>query len=131
MVAMQHGAFVGGRGVAYVHLEEEAVELRFGERVGALLFHRVLRRQNMERFGQGVLDAADGDLMLLHGLQQGGLGAWAGAVDFVGHEQLAEHRAGDEAEIAAAGGTLLEHFAAGDVGGHQVGGELHALAAEA
>jgi hypothetical protein len=55
------------------------------------------------------------------------LGARAGAVDLVGHQQLAEHRPGDEAEAAAPALGLLQHLRSEDVGGHQVGGELDAL----
>ena len=40
--------------------------------------------------------------------------------------KLAEHRAGHEAEAAAAF-RFVQHLAADDVGGHQVGSELHAL----
>ena len=52
------------------HHEQEAVELRFGQRIGALLLDRVLRGQHEERIGQQVPLAADGDLLLLHGFQQ-------------------------------------------------------------
>ena len=121
----QHGPLGLAIGVADVDLEQEAIELGFRKGVGAFLLERVLGREHVERAGQGVFDAADGDLTLLHGLQKGGLGARAGAVDLVGHQELAEHRAGHEAEAAAAGAVIVEDFGAGDVGGHQVGGELH------
>ena len=54
-----------------------------------------------------------------------------GAVDFVGHQQLREHRAGDEAEAALAARAFLQHLGAEDVGRHQVGRELDAPAVEA
>ena len=75
--------------------------------------------------------AGDRDVLLLHGLQQGRLGARAGAVDFVGHQQLAEDRALHEAELPAALVGLFEDFGADDVGGHQVGGELDAALVKA
>src|SRR5262245_15758129 len=68
--------------------------------------------------------------MLLHRLQQRGLGARARAVDFVGHQQLAEDRAGDEAEAALAAGALVQHLAAEDVGRHEIRGELDAAGIE-
>ena len=40
------------RGVLHVHLEHEAVLLRFGQRIGSLLLDRVLRGQHEERIGQ-------------------------------------------------------------------------------
>ena len=73
---------------------------------------------------------ADRHPLLLHRLEQGRLGARAGAVDLVGHQQLAEHRTADEAEAALAFG-LLQDFGADDVGRHKVGGELDPLGGEA
>jgi hypothetical protein len=81
----------------------------------------------VEGLRQRVGLAAGGDARLLHRLQQRGLGLRRGAVDLVGEQQVAEHRAGDEAKVALAGRlVLLEDLAAGDVGGHEVGRELHA-----
>ena len=70
--------------------------------------------------------ARDGDVLFLHRLQQCGLGARTGAVDLIGHQQLGEHRARNEAEIALAAGGFLKHFGAQNVGRHQVRGELDA-----
>ena len=53
-----------------------------------------------------------------------------GAVDLVGHQQLREDRAGDEAEAALAAGAFLQHFGAENVGRHQVGRELDAPGVE-
>ena len=58
------------------------------------------------------------------------MGARAGAVDFVRHQQLGEDRALDEAEGALPAVGFLQHFRADDVGGHQVGRELDALPVE-
>src|SRR3546814_5071992 len=44
-----HARLVGLRGVVDQHLEQEAVELRLGERIRAFLFDRVLRGQRHER----------------------------------------------------------------------------------
>jgi len=81
----------------------------------------------MERLRQVVAHARDRDVMLLHRLQQRRLGAGRGAVDFVRHQQLTEYRAGNEAERLLAALVFLQHLGAQDVGGHQVGRELHAL----
>ena len=74
--------------------------------------------------------AGDRDVVLLHGLQQCGLRAWARPIDFVRHQQLAEDRTGDEAEAALAARALVQHFAAEDVGRHQVRRELDAAGVE-
>ena len=67
-------------GIAHVDLQQEAVELRLRQRIGAFLLDRVLRRQHVERPRQRMLDAADRDALLLHRLQQRRLGAraWRG-----------------------------------------------------
>ena len=62
--------------------------------------------------------------------QQRGLGARTGAVDLVRHQQLAEHRAGDEGGIAGAAINFVQHLPADDVRRHQIGCELHALEIE-
>src|SRR5439155_803529 len=50
----QHSDLVVLGQVAEVELEEEAVELRLGQRVGALVLDGVLRREHEERRGEGV-----------------------------------------------------------------------------
>ena len=64
--------------VRNIDLEQEPVQLGFGQGVGAFLFDRVLRRQHMEGRGQIVAHPGDGHMMLLHGLQEGRLGPRAG-----------------------------------------------------
>ena len=58
-----------------------------------------------------MADARHRYMMFLHGLKQRRLGAGAGAINFVGHEQLAENGTGHEAEmaLAAAAPPLLLH----------------------
>ena len=81
-------------GVGDVDLQQEAVELRFGQGIGALLLDRVLRGQHVERARQRVVRRRPtATRPSCHRLQQRRLGARAGAVDLVGHQQLAEHRA--------------------------------------
>jgi hypothetical protein len=74
---------------------------------------------------QIVARAGDRHVAFLHRLQQRRLGARAGAVDFVGHQQLGEDRPLDEAEAAAVVEALLHHLGPENVGRHQVGRELH------
>ena len=123
----QHAPLGVEVGIEHVDLHQEAVELRLGEGIGALLLDRVLRREHMEGLRQIVALAGDGDEMLLHRLQQRRLRARAGAVDLVGHQELREDRSADEAEAALVVGALVEDLRAEDVGGHQVGRELDAV----
>ena len=129
---LDHHAALGRLvGIVDVDLQQEAVELRLGQRVGALLLDRVLGRQHVERLRQPMVLPGDRHHVLLHRLQQRRLGARAGAVDLVRHQQLAEHRARNEAEAAPPALGFLQHLGAENVGRHQVGGELHALLRQA
>ena len=104
-------------------LEQEPVELGLGQRVGALHLERVLRREDEERRVERVAVAGDGDLVLLHRLEQARLGLRRGAVDLVGEHEVREDRAGLEPEDPLP--VLLdEDVRAGDVGRHQVRREL-------
>ena len=64
--------------------------------------------------------------VFLHRLQQCRLGSRAGPVDFIGHQQLTEDRASDEAKGTAAFFRFFQHFRAKYISGHQVRGELNA-----
>ena len=108
-------------------LEQEAVELRLGQRIDALLLDRILGRDDHEAVGQPVGLAVDGDRALLHRLEQGRLGLGRGAVDLVGEQQLAEDRAAGQGELA---GLEVEQVGAEDVARHQVRGELDAAEIE-
>ena len=101
----------------------EAVELRLGQRVGALVLDRVLRRHDHERAPERVADAVDRHLVLLHALEERGLRLRRGAVDLVDEEEVREDRARPELELVRA---LVEDVDAGDVGREQVGRELEA-----
>jgi hypothetical protein len=67
--------------------------------------------------------AINGDAAFLHDFEEGGLGFGGGAVDFVGEEELGEDGALADAELL---GGEVEEGVAGDVRGHQIGGELDA-----
>ena len=112
-----------------VDLEEEPVELRLRQRVGALHLERVLGGQHEERLGQRVLLLRDGHPVLLHRLEQRRLRLRGGAVDLVGQDEVAEDRPLLEAEAALAA-LLDDDVRADDVGRHQVRRELDAAEAE-
>ncbi len=119
--------FVVFRQVVDQDIEHESIELGFGQRIGALHFDRVLRRQHEERLFQRIAHAAGRDLMFLHGFQQRRLRLGRRAVDFVGQDHVGEDRAFDELQFAMAVGRLFQNFGAGDVGRHQVRRELDAM----
>ena len=63
--------------------------------------------------------------MFLHCLQQGGLRFGWGAVNLVGEDDIGEVRSLEEAELSlSAASALVDDLRAGDVGGHEVRGEL-------
>ena len=94
-----------GRGVVGVsdrRLQQEPVELRLGQAVGAGLLDRVLRRDHHERQPDVVGLAVDGDGPLLHDLEQRRLRLRARPVDLVGEHDVREHRSAVEVELAGA-----------------------------
>ena len=123
-VPAQDGDLGVARRQRHVQLEQKAVQLRFGQLVGALVFDRVLGGGDDERVGQRLGFAVHADLALLHRLEQRGLCLGRGAVDLVGQQQVGEHRTRPEHER---GGACVVDQRTGDVAGHQVGGELHPL----
>ena len=104
VVAIDDPPLLVPRGIADVDREHEAVELGLGQRIGAFLLDRVLRGHDEERRLEleGVRPA--GDLVLLHGLQERGLGLGRRAVDLVGQDDVGEDRPLDEPERPLAGG---------------------------
>jgi len=114
-----------------IHFQQESVKLGFGQGIGTFLLDRVLCGQHMKGRRQVVAHAGNRDMALLHGLQQGRLGARAGAVDLVRHQELGENRALEEAERTLAGHALVHHFRTENVGRHQVRRELDALIRQA
>ena len=121
--------FVVLREVVHHDVEHEAIELRFGQRIGAFQLDRVLRREDQERPLERVLAAAGGDVVLLHRLEQRRLRLGRRAVDLVGEQHVREDRPPHEAQRADAAG-VVEHLGAGDVGRHQVRRELDPLEAQ-
>ncbi len=125
--ALEHAELVRRATDSRADAQEEAVELRLGQRVGALVLDRVLGREHEKRPLERARPPLDRHLALLHRLEQRRLRLRRSAVDLVGEQQVGEDRAGAELEL---GGALVEHRRAGHVGGHQVGRELDAREAE-
>ena len=115
-----------GAGVGHPQLEQEAVELCFGQRVRPLHFQRVLGGEDEEGRPEGIRFAADGDRRFLHRFQQGRLGLRRGAVDLVREHEIREDRSGLEHEPTASRLVFAQHVGADDVGGHQIRRELNA-----
>ena len=119
----EHQPLVLAGRIADRHAQQEAVELRLGERIGALVLDRVLRREHEERRPEPARLAFDRHLAFLHRLEQRRLGLRRGAVDLVGEQEVREDRTGAEFEV---GFALVEDRRAGHVRRHQVGRELDA-----
>ena len=104
-------------------LEEEAVELRLGQRIGACALQRVLRGEHEVGLRQRVRHAVDRDGPLRHRLEHRALRLRRGAVDLVREQDVREHRAVPELELALL--RVVERRAR-HVGRHEVRRELHA-----
>ena len=111
------------RGVGDFGFEHESVDLRFGQRVGSLLFEGVLRGQHQEGLGQLVGVVADGHLALLHRFEQRRLHLRRRAVDLVGQYEVGEDGAFAHHELLA---LLRVDERTDQVGRQQVGRELDA-----
>ncbi len=94
----QNFALAGGVRVADAEAHEKAVDLRLGQRVRAVVLHRVLRGDHHEGTRQHVGAAVDGDLALVHGFQQRRLRFGGGAIDLVGQQEIGEDGTGLEFE---------------------------------
>src|SRR4051794_31917357 len=99
--------------IAQHRLHEEPVELRLRQRERSFVLDRVLGRHDEERILEQARLAVDGDLLLGHRLEEGGLRLWHCAVDLVDEDDVREDGAGPELEVALA---LVEDGEAGDVG---------------
>ena len=97
--AGQQGAFGFRIRIAQGQAQQEAVQLRIRQWIGAGQVHRILRGDDEERVGEGTGRAIQGDLVLGHGFQQGALGARRRTVDFIGQQHMGEHRTGMELEL--------------------------------
>lgn len=73
--AFEHAVFLVESRVAEAEADEEAVELRFGERERALVVDGILGGDEEEGPLEIVLGAIGGDLAFGHGFEEGGLGA--------------------------------------------------------
>ncbi len=120
----EHPDLVVPRRQRHGEFQQEAVELRFGQRVGAFVLDRVLGGDDRERYRQPPRCSVDADLVFLHRLQERGLSLGRRPVDFVGKQQVGEHRPFPEGEPGCA--DVVDERS-GDVSRHQIGGELQPL----
>ena len=109
--------------------EEEAIQLRFRQRIGAVVLDRILRGEHEEGQGQWMRLAGDGHGFLLHRFEQRGLRLWGRAIDFIREQHVAEHWSGLELQHLGAC-FVREDLRANDVRREQIGGELDALVFE-
>src|SRR5208282_4854652 len=79
-------------GKRYVQLEEKTIELRLRQRIRSLHLEGILGGQHDERLVEDVRALADGDAMLLHGLQERALSLRGRAVDLVGEHDVGKNR---------------------------------------
>ena len=111
-------------GISHAHAHQEAVELRFRQRIGSVMLDRILGRDHEERLRQFIRVRVDRDLAFVHRFEQRGLRLGRRAVDFVGQQHVGENRAALEFKFLLRGRINRN---AHHVGGQQVAGELHAL----
>jgi hypothetical protein len=101
--------------------EQEAVELRLGQWIRALVLDRVLRRDDEERRLEPVRDALDRRLSLLHRFEESSLRLRRSPVDLVREKKVGEDGARAELEVAVA---LVPDRRPRGVRRHEIGREL-------
>ena len=102
--------------------EHEPVQLRFRQLERPALFDGVLRRNHEKRSRQWKRFLANGDLALLHRLQQSTLDLGSRSVDFVRQEQVREDRPLHDSKFVV---PLIEHLASQNVRREEVDRELY------
>ena len=118
---MQIRAFHGWHG----NLEKEPIQLRFRQRIRALLLNGVLRCQHQERRAQSMGFTTHRDRPFLHRLKQRGLALGARAVHFIGKQNLREDWPRTELHDAMPGIIIHENLRANNVRRHQIRSELN------
>ena len=87
----EHLPLLSRTGIAHADADEESVHLSRRKAEGAFRFHRILGRQDDKGSRKGETLSVNGDLPLLHGFQQGRLGAGDRPVDLVRQQQVGHH----------------------------------------
>ena len=106
--ALQDFLFRARIRIADLDLHQEAVELRFRQRIRAVMLGRILCRENHERTGKRIGGVFDRHLIFVHRFQQRALGFRRGAIDFVGKNDVGEDRAGLELEVVELSGLKTD-----------------------
>src|SRR5918999_2497018 len=122
--AIKDLSFLQPSGVGHHELEHESVHLRLRQGVGALMLDRVLGREHQEQLGKRKGLAADGDLLLLHRLEERALHLGRSPIDLVGKENVGEDGSLLNREVPA---PLIVDHGADQIGGKQVGRELNTM----
>ncbi len=123
MVLAEHALLSLGTWIPNLQLEHESVQLGQRKRVRPLLLDRILRGEGDERARQGMRDSVVRHRQLLHCLEHGRLCARRRAVDFIGQQEICEHRTAHKLERS---GVLAVDRRPRDVPRQQVGGHLDA-----
>ena len=121
--ACQQAVFGRAVGVAQAEAHQKAVQLRFGQGLGAALFQRVLCGNHEKGLRQCVGFAFGADLALFHDFKQGALCLGTGTIDLISQQHLRKHRPGVKNELLL---VALVNRHTGQVAGHQIRRELHA-----
>ncbi len=100
LMTIQDVHLIRGFGVAKADIHHEAVKLGLRQGKRSLVLNGVLRSHDHEWLRQAVSYPIDGYLRFFHCFQQGRLGLWSGAVNFVGEHDLRHDGTGSELKVA-------------------------------
>ena len=116
--------FLGTGRVADLNFYDEPVQLSFRKRERALIFDWVLGPDDDKWFRQDGGFSFKGDLTLLHGFEQSGLGFRRGAVDLIREDDIGKDGSSPKDEIAF---RAVVNIPPSDVCGEQIWGKLDSL----
>src|ERR1051325_9847710 len=92
MMLLKNADLLLRRRVADFDLQQEAVKLRFRQRICAFKLDWILRGKDGKELRERMRNAVNGDLALFHGFQHCGLRTRRHAVDLVGEQEIGEER---------------------------------------
>jgi hypothetical protein len=112
------------RRISHFDAHEKTVELRFRQRVRAVMLDGILRGHHKKRLWKKLCSAVHADLGFVHSLEERRLCAGRGAVDFVRENDVGENGAGAKFKFAVLG---IVNADAEHVARKQIRSELNAL----
>ncbi len=123
-MALQHNFFFFRGRIGDAKLHQEAIQLRFRQRISTFEIDRILGGEDGKCRRKRITRSVDRYLPFLHALQQRRLRSRRHAVDLVDQQEAGKDRPLVQHELLA---RAAKHIGAQNVSGHKVGRRLHSM----